>query len=296
MVEGHRWAAAGFCMNGMTCGFMAAAAVFGRCRDSPAAWVSPAEWVSPATQRQPGGVGQAEVCMYYFEQEELILADYLYGVVVAARGVPVTLVISLVAVFGGLIIGLLVAIAKRSGYKILRAIGTIYVDILRGTPLLVQVLILAYGVPQLLKSTFGMQFNWPHMIIVGFIACGINSSAYMAEIIRSGLQAIDIGQTEAARSLGMSKGQTMRYVVIPQAFKIIVPAMGNEFVTLIKETSILSVAGIVEVTRRGTLWASSSFLSFQAYIGVAVVYLVMTLTLSRLVAYIERRLAQSDRG
>ena len=88
----------------------------------------------------------------------------------------------------------------------------------------------------------------------------------------------------------------MRYVVIPQAFKIIVPAMGNEFITLIKETSILSAAGIVEVTRRGTLWASSSFLSFPAYIGVAVVYLILTLTLSRLVSYIERRLAQSDRG
>lgn len=233
---------------------------------------------------------------YIYDSGGIVLAEYLQGIVVAARGVPVTLIISLVAVLGGLVIGLLVAIAKRSGNKLLRGIATVYVDVLRGTPLLVQVLILAYGVPQLLKSSFGLQFNWAHMIIVGFIACGINSSAYMAEIIRSGLQAIDIGQTEAARSLGMTNGQTMRYVVIPQAFKIIVPAMGNEFVTLIKETSILSVAGIVEVTRRGTLWASSSFLSFQAYIGVAVVYLILTLTLSRLVAYIERRLAQSDRS
>nr|WP_298570113.1 ABC transporter permease subunit [uncultured Mogibacterium sp.] len=89
---------------------------------------------------------------------------------------------------------------------------------------------------------------------------------------------------------------TMRYVIVPQAFKIIVPAMGNEFIALIKETSILSVVGIVEVTRRGTLWASSSFMSFQAYIGVAVIYLIMTLTLARLVSYVERRLAQSDRG
>ena len=157
------------------------------------------------------------------------MADYLYGVVVAARGVPVTLIISLVAVFGGLVIGLLVAIGKRSGNKLLRGIATVYVDVLRGTPLLVQVLILAYGVPQLLKSSFGLPFHWPHLIIVGFIACGINSSAYMAEIIRSGLQAIDIGQSEAARSLGMSQRQTMRYVVIPQAFKIIVPAMGNSY-------------------------------------------------------------------
>ena len=216
------------------------------------------------------------------------MAEYLHGIAVAARGVPVTLLISLVAVTGGLVIGLFVAIAKRSKFKVLRALATIYVDVLRGTPLLVQVLILAYGVPQLIREIFDVQFNWEHMIIVGFIACGINSSAYMAEIIRSGLQAIDIGQTEAARSLGLNSRQTMRY--------IIVPALGNEFVTLIKETSILSVAGIVEITRRGTLWASQSFMSFQAYIGVAIVYLIMTLTLSRLVAYIERRLAQSDRS
>ena len=101
------------------------------------------------------------------------MAEYLQGIVVASRGIPVTLIISLVAVTGGMIIGLFVAIAKRSKYKILRAIATVYVDILRGTPLLVQVLILAYGVPQLLKSAFGLQFNWEHMIIVGFIACGI---------------------------------------------------------------------------------------------------------------------------
>lgn len=224
------------------------------------------------------------------------MAEYLQGIVVASKGVPVTIIISLVAVTGGLIIGLFVAIAKRSKFKILRALATIYVDVLRGTPLLVQVLILAYGVPSLLRTTFGLQFNWEQMIIVGFIACGVNSSAYMAEIIRSGLQAVDKGQSEAARSLGLSSGQTMRYIIVPQAFKIIVPALGNEFITLIKETSILSVAGIVEVTRRGTLWASSSFLSFQAYIGVAIVYLIMTLTLSRLVTYIERRLSQSDRS
>ena len=215
------------------------------------------------------------------------MADYLHGIAVAAQGVPTTLIISLVAVLAGLIIGLFIAIAKMSKHRILRGIATVYVDVLRGTPLMVQVLILAYGLPQ---------FNWTHFIIVGFIACGINSSAYMAEIIRSGLQAVDIGQTEAARSLGMSSRMTMRYVIVPQAFKIIVPAMGNEFIALIKETSILSVVGIVEVTRQGTLWASSSFLSFQAYFGVAVIYLIMTLTLARLVSFVERRLAQSDRG
>ena len=224
------------------------------------------------------------------------MQDYLQGILIALKGAPVTLSVSAVAVIAGLVLGLVVAICKQSKFKVLRGIATVYVDVLRGTPLLVQVLILAYGVPQIVSALFDVQFNWGNFIWVGFIACGINSSAYMAEIIRSGLQAIDKGQTEAARSLGMSSFQTMRYIIIPQAFKIIVPAMGNEFITLIKETSILSVVGIRDITRMGTLWASQSFLSFQAYIGVAVVYLFMTLTLSRVVAYIERRMGQGDRG
>lgn len=224
------------------------------------------------------------------------MQDYLQGILIAAKGAPVTLLISLVAVLTGLVVGLLVAVAKRSKFKVLRGIATVYVDVLRGTPLMVQVLILAYGIPQVIASITGVQFNWGDFIWVGFIACGINSSAYMAEIIRSGLQAIDIGQTEAARSLGFSGFQTMRYIIVPQAFKIIVPAMGNEFITLIKETSILSVVGIRDITRMGILWASQSFMSFQAYIGVAIVYLVMTLILSRVVSFIERRMSQSDRG
>lgn len=224
------------------------------------------------------------------------MQDYLQGILIALKGAPVTLSVSFVAVIAGLVLGLVVAICKRSKFKVLRGIATVYVDVLRGTPLLVQVLILAYGVPQIISAIFGVQFNWGNFIWVGFIACGINSSAYMAEIIRSGLQAIDKGQTEAARSLGLSSFQTMRYIIIPQAFKIIVPAMGNEFITLIKETSILSVVGIRDITRMGTLWASQSFLSFQAYIGVAIVYLFMTMTLSRVVAYIERRMGQGDRG
>ena len=224
------------------------------------------------------------------------MQDYLQGILIALKGAPVTLSVSAVAVIAGLVLGLVVAICKQSKFKVLRGIATVYVDVLRGTPLLVQVLILAYGVPQIVSALFDIQFNWGNFIWVGFIACGINSSAYMAEIIRSGLQAIDKGQTEAARSLGMNSFQTMRYIIVPQAFKIIVPAMGNEFITLIKETSILSVVGIRDITRMGTLWASQSFLSFQAYIGVAVVYLFMTLTLSRVVAYIERRMGQGDRG
>ena len=139
-----------------------------------------------------------------------------------------------------------------------------------------------------------VSFTWKPIVIVGIIACGLNSGAYLAEIIRSGIQAINKGQTEAARSLGMSRSQTMISIVLPQAFKVILPAMANEFVTLIKETSILSYVGIVEITREGMLWASRDFKSFPAYIGVAVIYMCMTIPLSRVVAYLEKRMASSN--
>lgn len=122
------------------------------------------------------------------------MQDYLQGILIAAKGVPTTLLISFVAVIAGLVLGLLVAVMRRSKVKIVNFIAAAYVDILRGTPLLVQVLILGYGIPQLISATFGIQFNWGNFIWVGFIACGVNSSAYMAEIIRSGLNAIDKGR------------------------------------------------------------------------------------------------------
>ena len=228
--------------------------------------------------------------------------QYIHGIAVAARGVPVTLIISLVAVLGGLVLGLLVALAKRSKFKILRGIATVYVDILRGTPLLVQVLILGYGVPQLVRAITGMQFNWEPLILVGFIACGVNSSAYMAEIIRSGLQAVDIGQTEAARSLGLNSRQTMRYVIVPQAFKIIVPALGNEFVTLIKETSILSIVGVAEKwPGRGTYCGHLHIVPVVADGGAyrgggRISDHDSRRVFPTLVSYMERRMAQSDRS
>ena len=226
------------------------------------------------------------------------MADLLHGIYVAAQGIGTTLTVTAGALIMGLVLGLVMALGKMSKHRILKWPAAVYVEALRGTPLFVQILILAYGAPMLVNQVSGgaARFNWEPMILAGLIACGINSSAYMAEIIRSGLQAIDYGQTEAARSLGMTQGQNMRYIVIPQAFRVILPAMGNEFVTLIKETSILSFIGIVEITRQGILWASRDFKAFPAYLGVAVVYLCLTIPLSRLVAYAERRMAASDRS
>lgn len=221
---------------------------------------------------------------------------YLTGIGKAFPGIATTLEITVFAVVLGIVLGLVVALLKLSKHKVPRIIGSVYVEILRGTPLLVQALIWYAGVPMLLQSN-GIDFTWRGSeVFCGVLACGINSSAYVGEIIRAGLQAIDQGQVEAARSLGMTHVKTMRYVVIPQAIRIILPALGNEFVTLIKETAVLSIISIEEITRKGVLWASQSYMFWQAYIGVAIVYLCLTIPLSRVMAYAERRMAQSDRS
>lgn len=224
------------------------------------------------------------------------MADYIQGIKIAAMGVGTTLAVTAGALIIGIVIGLVMALGKMSKHKALRWPANIYVEIIRGTPLFVQILILAYGVPYAVNQLSGgsMRFNWDPIIIVGVLACGFNSGAYLAEIIRSGIQAINKGQTEAARSLGMSKTQNMIHIILPQAFKIILPAMANEFITLIKETSILSYVGIVEITRQGILWASRDFKAFPAYIGVAVVYMCMTIPLSRGVEYLEKRMAGTN--
>ena len=127
--------------------------------------------------------------------------------------------------------------------------------------------------------------------VAAITACGINSGAYIAEIFRAGIQAIDEGQMEAGRSLGMSWVQTMRYIIVPQAFKNVIPPLGNEFIALLKDSSLVSVIGFEELTRRGQLIIARTYGSLEIWITVALIYLVMTLTISRLVSYMEKRLA-----
>ena len=148
---------------------------------------------------------------------------------------------------------------------------------------------MAYGVPQLIQS-WGVHFTWPELVIPAVIVCGFNSAAYMCEVIRSGIQAVDKGQMEAARSLGMNKSQAMKLIIIPQAFKIILPTLCNEFVTLIKETSVLSYVGVIEILRRGALWNSVSFETFPAYIGVALAYMILTIPLSKIIGRYEKKM------
>lgn len=213
------------------------------------------------------------------------------GILEAFKGAPMTLSISFIAVVIGLVIGFLLALMREAKHKVWRVISMVYTDIVRGTPLVVQIFIASYGIPALLQA-YGVQFKWADPAYPAIVVCGLNSAAYMGEIIRAGLEAIDIGQHEAALSLGMTPRQVNRLVVIPQAIKIIMPAIGNELVTMIKETSVLSFAAVVEIMRRGVLLASRTFNFFSCYIGVAIVYMVFTIPLSKLVLLMEKKLAE----
>lgn len=169
-----------------------------------------------------------------------------------------------------------------------------YIDFIRGTPLLVQIFIIYFGIPNLLRVLTGQQYPI-HAYAAGILACGINSGAYVAEIVRAGIQSIDRGQMEAARSLGMNHRQAMRFIIMPQAFKRIIPPLGNEFIAMLKDTSLLSAIGIEELTRQGQLYIAATAAPFPVYAGVLLMYLVMTLVISRFVALLERRYAVSDR-
>ena len=199
-------------------------------------------------------------------------------------GAGITIQITAISVGLGLIIGMFVGIARICNVKVLRALATVYIDFLRGTPLLVQIFLIYFALPMVVGQRVDP-------FIAAITACGINSGAYIAEIFRAGIQAIDEGQMEAGRSLGMSWVQTMRYIIVPQAFKNVIPPLGNEFIGLLKDSSLVSVIGFEELTRRGQLIIARTYGSLEIWITVAMIYLVMTLTISRLVSYMEKRLA-----
>lgn len=218
-----------------------------------------------------------------------------------AFGVYQTLKITILAVGLGCLLGLIGGLGRLSGNRVLRFLATCYVDFIRGTPLLVQIFIVYFGFPQLLKeldtfvrSHMGIVLfqTSPHIeaFVAAAISCSINSGAYVAEIFRAGIQSIEKGQMEAALSLGMTPKQAMRYIILPQAFRRIVPPLGNEFIAMLKDTSLLVVIGYVELTRTGQLIIADTFRAFEVWMFVALLYLLMTLSISRLVDFTERRL------
>ena len=197
-------------------------------------------------------------------------------------GAAVTVEITAVSVAVGFFIGLFVGIARISQIRVLRILAAIYADCIRGTPLLVQIFLIYFALPM----ATGQQIE-PFAAAV--MACGINSGAYISEIFRAGIQSIDPGQMEAGRSLGLTWWQTMVYVILPQAVRNILPPLGNEFIAMLKDSSLVSVIGFEELTRRGQLIIAQTYGSFEIWLTVAALYLMMTLAISRVVAFLERR-------
>ncbi|GAA0689983.1 MULTISPECIES: amino acid ABC transporter permease [Clostridium] len=204
------------------------------------------------------------------------------------EGAKLTLILAFFTVLFGSIIGLFLSLMRLSNSKILKTISTVYVEFIRGTPMLVQIFIIYYSLPSI-----GIEL--PDMT-AGILALSINSSAYVAEIIRAGIQAVDKGQMEASRSLGMSYGQTMLHIIIPQAFKNILPALGNEFIVVIKESSIVSMIGLHDLMYNANIVRGNIFRPFEPLLVAALIYFIMTFTLSKLLGLLERRLKAYDQG
>ncbi|ATY83662.1 nickel transporter [Kyrpidia spormannii] len=209
------------------------------------------------------------------------------------QGLGYTLEYSLYAVVLGTVLGLIFALFRLSGSRILRALGTVYVDIFRGTPLLVQIFFIYFGLPQVLP--LHQWFGDFYTLLAGAAALALNEGAYITEIIRAGILSVDKGQWEAAESIGMTSYQKMRYIILPQAFKRMIPPLVNQFIQTIKDTSLLSVISITELVRAAQIVIVTTYFALQFWTAVAVLYLIVILLLTKLSQYLERRLQVDQR-
>jgi polar amino acid transport system permease protein len=205
-------------------------------------------------------------------------------------GVKITILLALVAVVLGVLLGLIASLMRLSKFRVPRFLASAYIEFIRGTPLLVQLYIVRYGLGMIFPA-FGRITPFVH----GFIAMSMNSGAYVAEIFRAGILAVDSGQMEAARSLGMTKWLAMRKIIIPQAVKNIIPALGNEFVVVIKESSIVSVIGVYDLMYMANSVKNILYRPFEPLLFAALLYFIMTFTLGKGVGAVERRLRKSER-
>ena len=203
------------------------------------------------------------------------------------EGAAITIKITAIAVCVGMIIGMVMALSKLSKNIVLKVISNVYIECLRGTPLYVQILLFHFGVPGLMNSLDGVSGFHFSVMTTAIVVCSLNSGAYIAEIFRAGIQSIDKGQMEAARSLGMNHTKAMLHVILPQAVKRVIPPLCNEFIVLLKDTSLLAVIGVTEILKTGQIYIATTYAPFPSYIGVACVYLILTFTISRVVNYVE---------
>ena len=222
------------------------------------------------------GVGESVYQTIFYDNRYKFILEGLFN----------TLIIAVFSVLIGILIGVIVALIrnnydKNNKMKLLNSISKIYVNVIRGTPIILQLMIIYYVIFKSVDIS---------VVLVGILAFGINSGAYVSEIIRAGIQSIPEGQTEAGYALGLKYNQVMRHIVLPQAIKNILPALGNEFITLVKETSVGAYIGIIELTKASDIIASRTYDYFFPLIMVAIIYLVITLGLSKGVQKLEGKL------
>jgi len=241
-----------------------------------------------------------------------IAADGDYATIFRAlrQGVVVTLWVSVVAFALAALFGLVVALCRLSRHRLLREVATFYVEVVRGIPVLVLLFYVAFvGAPQIVavwNAVFAAPIAsgfLPEMSVRDFdmtwraiVALMVSYSAFIAEIFRAGIEAVPVGQVEAAVSLGLRRRQAMRLVVLPQAVRIVIPPLGNDFVAMIKDSALVSALGVQDITQLGKVYSASTFRFFETYNVVAYLYLVMTIGLSLLVRGLERRLKRRGRG
>ena len=253
------------------------------------------EWLTVAPDWLSGGPDWMQRLCYSFYQTWIMDGNWKFF----ADGLRITLLTTVGALILGVLIGVFIAIvrssydSRRAGTRpnplfwLLNQICKLYLTVIRGTPMMVQLLISCF----VIMLPRGEQ----ELLMCAIITFGINSGAYVAEIVRSGIMSISSGQMEAGRSLGLNYGQTMRYIIIPQAIKNILPALGNELIVLVKETSIVTTIGLKDLTKGAQIIVTNTYNTMMTYISLAVIYLVIVLILTKLLGIFERRLRASDR-
>jgi len=217
------------------------------------------------------------------EQLKILSTIFFYLI----QAVHWTIAISVLAYLIALFLGLVFGVARICSNRAIQWIAGAYINVLRGIPLLVLIFFFYFGLGKFINLD---------RFVAGVLAVGVCYGAYMAEIFRSGIEAIDYGQHEAAMSLGMTRWQTLRHIILPQSFRIVVPPCANEFIACLKDSSLVSIIGLRELTRAGREHASETFLDFHTWVVVGAIYLVMTLSLTRLVHYLEKRAAVHGYG
>ena len=209
------------------------------------------------------------------------------------KGMEISLFVAICATVMGILLGVLAAICKMSRSKALRVIGNVYVEFIRGTPMLLQLSFFYLGIPMLYQMITG-DYLPVNALLMGILAIGINSGAYSCELIRSSINAVDKGQWEAGMSLGLRRSVILKKIILPQAFKRIIPPLANEFITLIKDSSLVSTIGVIDLMKSSNILGARYYNYFFPMIGAAFIYLILTLTIAHFTGKLERRLAEGD--